>query len=117
MITLWEFKKEAQEFVNILPVITISNLGGFEILHNGSDKLDGTLVVADFIWAEGEAHFDEHKYEILAFRYNEKLNMFEKVGSFVTEDKYVDTEEKYHIIRQEMKKIENLLSKKEGPYQ
>jgi hypothetical protein len=112
LITLWVFNEQAKKFVNILPVVTITNLGEYKILHDRGDELDGTLVIADFIWAKGEAHFDEHKYEIRVYRYNRDANIFEKVGSFVTEDKYPDTEEKYDIIRHEMKKIEYILSKK-----
>ena len=111
LITLWVFNEQATKFVNILPVVTITNLGGYKILHHRDDRLDGTLVIADFIWAEGEAHFDKHKYEIRVYRYNKDANIFEEVDSFVTEEKYPDTEEKYNIIRHEMKKIENILSK------
>jgi hypothetical protein len=112
LITLWVFNEEPNKFVNILPVLTISNLGEYKILHDQGDRLDGTLILADFIWEEGEAHFDKHKYEIRVYRYNHQINLYEKVGSFVTDDKYPDTEDQYDIIRYEMKKIEDLLSKK-----
>jgi len=112
LITLWVFNEQAKQFVNILPVLTITNLGEYKILHDRGDRLDETLVIADFIWAEGEAHFDEHKYEIRVYRYNQQANIFEKVGSFVTEEKYPEVEGEYDIIRHEMKKIEYLLSEK-----
>ncbi|MGB6064551.1 MAG: hypothetical protein WBG50_07060 [Desulfomonilaceae bacterium] len=112
LITLWVFSEQMKKFVNILPVITITNLGQYKILHDRQDQLDGTLVIADFIWKEGETHFDPHQYEINIYKYNQEHRLFEMVGSFVTKDTYPEVEGEYDIVSHEIENIENLVSKR-----
>jgi hypothetical protein len=114
LITLWVFNEQKKRFENILPLITITNLGEYKILHGKGDQLDGTLVVADFVWEEGESHFEPHKYDITIYRYNQGDDLFERVGDYVTDKKYegLDDADNIDVIRHEMKNIEKMIGSK-----
>jgi len=90
LITLWVYNEEMKKFVNILPEITITNIGEYQILKGRRGEIDGTLVTANAIWFYGgeEMHFGPHKYKIDVYRYKQKTKRFELAGSYVTKVKY-----------------------------
>lgn len=71
LITLWFFDENARKFENILPEITFSELGEYKILRGMGDALDGTLVVAYWVYEEREGHFSPHKYQITIYQYDQ----------------------------------------------
>jgi len=111
LMTLWVFDENAKEFANILPEITFSELGEYKILQGVGDALDGTLVVADWTYEEGEGHFSPHKYRITIYQYDQTDKRFELRGEYCTKTKYA--EEPVNVISQEIENIqESILSKK-----
>lgn len=114
MVTLWVFSEQKKQFVNMLPLITITNQAEYKILQDKGPALDGTLVTADFEWEEGESHFEPHKYRITIYRHNEHNKVFEPVGDYVTKKKYpgLDDVDTIDVISHEMETIEKLIAEK-----
>jgi hypothetical protein len=116
LITLWIYRKECGQFVNILPEILIPWGDEFKFLSDPKGKHDGVLVVAEYAPAEEETREDRSAYLIKMYRYGPKAKKFQPIvgGEFLTEKKYafkqegLDTE----IIDEQMERIKQLLDRK-----
>jgi hypothetical protein len=112
LVTLWTYNRERQEFVNVLPPLAFStDLGSSALLSDVHPGMEGIFAMADYIQGEDEARMDYHRYRISLYRYSRKSGMFEPAGSFVTKDKYGESNLKV-IFQSEMRGIERLLRKK-----
>jgi hypothetical protein len=110
-ILLCVFDKQMNKFVNILPNIAISELGEYLILRGYGEPLDGTLVVADYIWGKDETHFSPHKFTIIVYQYNQHAKIFEQIGRYMTKRKYENSEsdDRTEVIRQELNNVRKLI--------
>jgi hypothetical protein len=110
LITLWVYDEDAKKFVNILPEITISELGAYKLLVESNGGIDGVLVVADYMWGEKETHWDPHRYSVKIYQYDQKQRTFKPVcrPGFVTEEKY-EYSDKDSIFDRHMNKIKECL--------
>jgi hypothetical protein len=114
LVTLWVFNEETKKFVNIPPELTITGQGEYKVLTKAESSLEGVLVIADFIWADGETHFDAHKYLIKIYEYDPKENAYKPLtgGEFVTREKYgIEDKGNTEAIDDEMANIRKLMAK------
>jgi hypothetical protein len=110
LFTLWTFEEEVKEFVNILPEVTISNLGEYKFLEGVADALDGILVTADFVYEKGESHFSPHRYRINIYQYDQADKAFKLIGEYVTKTKYGSDE--INVISPEIETIKELVARR-----
>ena len=106
LITLWLYDKEVEGFVNVLPVVAISEQGEYKMLPQ-SKKIPGdVLVTADYVWGERETHFSPHHYQITMYGCTE-TGKFVLAGKYVTKRKYksLDDVDKIDVIRHELENV------------
>lgn len=63
--------------------------GGVHIGDLGNGNGVG-LALFNYIWADDEAHYQEHRYEVDLYKYNQKTGTFVKTKSLVSKNKYDD---------------------------
>lgn len=107
LLTLWVYRKECGQYVNIMPEITITNLGEFKLLRKREDGCDGVLAIADYVYGPGELHYSPHKYRIKLYRYSDK----EKKFRFVPDSVFVTTTKYYFEDRTPTEAIDDHLEK------
>jgi hypothetical protein len=113
LITLWVYRKECGQFINLLPEIRIGWSDEFKFLSDSKGKHDGVLVVAKDA-EERETRQDRSAYLIRIYRYGHKEKKFQPIvgGEFLTEKKYyfkLEGEGTTEIIDEQMDKIRQLL--------
>lgn len=114
LITLWIYDVSSKEFINILPLIQITEQGEYQLL-TAKDGLAGVFITADYIWdVVNETHFSPHKYEIKIYLFDNKKKTYVFKEEYTTKSKYKSLNDVDHIdvIVPEIKKIKSLLKKK-----
>jgi hypothetical protein len=105
LVTLWTYDEQTAGFVNILPQIGINLADEFRFFGAGDLAPNRTLIVANFIWAENEAHYDPHHYKIRIFQEDRPTQSFKLLSEYVTRKKYEGSEDPEKIINPEMENI------------
>jgi hypothetical protein len=73
---------------NLLPEIAVSNVSERAVWNIAGASQYPILVVADFIWAEGEGHFSPHHYKIEAWKFDYSKDRYVSAFSYRTSTKY-----------------------------
>lgn len=76
------------KIVNLLPFIGVTNVSERAMWTIPSASEYPILVDADFIWGQGETHFDLHFYTVEAWRFDPKADHYVKAFSYRTTKKY-----------------------------
>jgi hypothetical protein len=85
---IWRYARESDSF-EWVGTFSGSDLSEVEFLSNNSGF--SFLVSSDFIWAENEAHLEDHHFRISIYRYLPE-GRFEPVLDYVTDAKHPITE-------------------------
>ena len=111
LVTLWSYDKEVEGFVNVLPIVAISEQGEYKMLPRSKNIRRDVLVTADYVWGERETHFSAHHYQIKVYRYT-TTGKFVLVGTYVTKRKYksLDDVDKIDVIRHELENVRRNLA-------
>lgn len=76
------------EIVDLLPYVAATNVSEHAMWTVPKASSYPILVHADFIWGDGETHFDRHFYTVEAWRFDPKLDRYVKAFSYQTSKKY-----------------------------
>jgi hypothetical protein len=87
-VAVLRFDQRDQRIINLMPYVAVTNAG-----HRAMWTIPGVsefpiLVLADFIWGEGETHYSDHFYQVEAWCFDPKLDQYKKVLSYKTDRKY-----------------------------
>jgi hypothetical protein len=109
-LTLWVYKKETKEFVNIVPKILFTEQGEYR-LFTKEKGFDEILVTADYIWGDNETHFSQHRYKIKIYKFDNNSKSFILHKEYTTKSKYksLDETDEINVIMPELKNIKALL--------
>jgi hypothetical protein len=73
---------------NLLPYVGVSNISDRAMWSVPDASRYPVLVIAEFIWSDGEVHFSPHYFAVEAWRFDPKINRYSKVFSYRTTRKY-----------------------------
>ncbi len=76
------------KIVNLMPFVAVTNVSDRAMWTVPSASEYPILVMADFIWSEGESHFGEHYYTVEAWRFDPGVGQYAKAFSYRTAKKY-----------------------------
>ena len=112
LITLWTYSILDKKFVNLLPLIQITEQGEYRLL-TAKEGIEGLFVTADYIWGENETHFSPHRYKINIYFFNDGKKSYNLRKEYITKSKYksLDDVERINVIMPELNKIKELLNK------
>jgi hypothetical protein len=109
-LTLWVYKRETKEFVNIVPKVLFTEQGEYR-LFSKEKGVEGILVIADYVWGDGETHFSQHRYKIEIYKFVNNSKSFVLYKEYTTKSKYtsLDETDEINVIMPELKKIKKLI--------
>lgn len=85
----YEEDRGGERIVNLLPYTGVTNESEQAIWRISRVSKYPILIEADFIWGEGETHFDSpHFYTVQAWTFNPKSDRYLKAFSYKTSKKY-----------------------------
>jgi hypothetical protein len=109
LITLWSYDEKRTRFVNILPEITISELGEFKLFPEEELTPGRTLIVANCMWGKDETRHDPHYYGIRIYQEYRMVKSFKMIAEYVTKEKYHALDDADKVINPEMKNIKKAI--------
>jgi hypothetical protein len=111
LITLWVYNKQYKKFINILPIVIMSDLSEYKMFEGRGGILAGTLITANYIWDVNEIRYSPHNYRIGIYMYDKEIGMFRLLDKYVTKSKYkgLNMGETADVIRHEVKNIKRIL--------
>jgi len=65
-IAIWSYERTGDYFQRIL-TMSLTEQGSYQLIATG--PLQGDAISADYVWDQGEAHFDGHRYAISVNHY------------------------------------------------
>jgi len=108
------------KFKNLLPQISITNLGEWQFIKFPLLSQWKVLVTADFILGERETHYSSHKYRICLYTYSQKEQKYRIFDKYETKERYDplegDVTPLAPVIEQEMGEIISRLKGKIKKY-
>jgi hypothetical protein len=78
----------AQQIVNLMPFVAATNVSEFAMWTVPTASPYPILVHADFVWGDGEAHFDPHFYTVEAWKFDPGTGLYGKTFQYQTSQKY-----------------------------
>jgi hypothetical protein len=94
------------KIVNLLPFVGVTNLSERAMWTIASASDYPILVDANFIWGEGETHFDSHSYTVEAWCFEPKAYRYVRAFSYRTAKKYGGDDTKpIHVLASERLEI------------
>ena len=73
---------------NLLPWVGATNVSEWAMWTVKDASAYPVLVHADFVWGDGESHFDFHFYKVEAWRFDAGADRYEKAFEYKTSRKY-----------------------------
>lgn len=83
-VSLWTYDRFGDSFASDL-TFEITGLGMYRVEATG--PLEGSVITADCLWAEGETHFGAHRFTVSVYA-NLKTAGYVKVLEYLTDRKY-----------------------------
>jgi hypothetical protein len=80
--------KRGGRLKNLLPKVTVSNQSEYRVWNLPSISTMPVLVMADYVWVDGETHFAHHRYRITSYVYDKQSEHYIQRDEFVTGKKY-----------------------------
>jgi hypothetical protein len=87
-LAVLRYESKSGKIVNLLPFEAVTNVSDRAMWMVPEASAYPVLVDADFIWGEGETHFDSHFYDISAWKFDAAIDKFVKALSYQTPKKY-----------------------------
>src|SRR5581483_10341923 len=87
LVTLALLEDHNARVRNLLPELTLSELGEYDAWMVSNSAMP-IVVTADFVWAEGEAHFGPHRYRITTYIYDGKAARYSQQDQYITTNEY-----------------------------
>jgi hypothetical protein len=78
----------AAQIVNLMPFVAATNVSEFAMWTVPTASPYPVLVHADFVWGDGEAHFDPHFYTVEAWKFDPGKGLYGKAFQYQTSQKY-----------------------------
>jgi hypothetical protein len=78
----------AAKIVNLMPFVGATNVSEFAMWTVPTASAYPILVHADFVWGDGEAHFDPHLYTVEAWKFDPGADHYVKAFQYQTSQKY-----------------------------
>jgi hypothetical protein len=82
------YTKDPEKIVDLLPFVAATNVSDYAMWTIPAASTFPILVDADFVWTQGEGHFDPHVYTIEAWKFDPKSDRYAKAFSYRTSRKY-----------------------------
>lgn len=89
---------------NLLPYVGVSNISDRAMWTVPEVSKYPILVIADFIWGDGETHFSPHYFTVEAWRFDPRANQYAKALSYRTTKKY-DCDPSVRVLEPERQEI------------
>jgi hypothetical protein len=89
---------------NLLPYIGVSNISNRAMWNVPNASKYPILVIAEFIWGDGEVHFSPHYFTVETWRFDPKTDQYAKVFSYRTTRKY-DCDPSVRVLEPERQEI------------
>jgi hypothetical protein len=86
-LAVLRYKSEGK-IENLLPWVGATNVSQYAMWNLPEASSYPVLVLADFVWGEGESHFDSHFYNVSAWKFNPKIDHYSKAFEYRTTQKY-----------------------------
>jgi hypothetical protein len=74
--------------VNLLPTVTVTEQSEYRLWNLPVISAVPILVTADFVWANDESHFAEHRYRITGYVYDKQSGRYLERDQYVTQKNY-----------------------------
>jgi hypothetical protein len=107
------------EFVNLLPVLQLTNQSEYRFWGLSRFSTLPVLVTADFVWdfEAHETHFAHHRYSIHGYAYDPKTGKYTEQTHYVTFKKYpgLDEVDSVHVLDAERQAVIASLGKTHLP--
>lgn len=71
----------------LMPALTLSNAAECALLRDPAHP-EPVLATADFIWADGEGHYDRHRFRVSAYVSDPGTGLYARKVEYVTSRKY-----------------------------
>ena len=84
----YEGDSDGGKIVNLMPFVGVTNVSERAMWRVPGASEYPILVDADFIWGDGEGHFEKHYYTVEAWRFDRKADRYVKVFLYRTAKKY-----------------------------
>jgi len=107
-IAIWSYERTGDYFQRIL-TLSLTEQGSYQLVATG--PLQGDAISADYIWEDGESHFDAHRYAISVNHYTGS-GPHGHILQYVTRRKYGGEDSSgggVDVIKEELPRVNTLL--------
>jgi hypothetical protein len=96
---------DGDSIINLMPFKTVTNISDRAMWTVPNASPYPILVDADFIWSDGESHFEPHFYMVEAWLFDSRSDHYVRAFSYRTTKKYDGDMRKPHVLGPERDEI------------